>query len=201
MGLAECRGSERDREWACRVPIRKIDGFAKVYHATCRAEQMSSVVAARLLATEPRARSASRSPKGTPQPELPRTGPSAMKRKAEEEDGEAKRVKIESVEENLDMPIPLVNGIQTEAPVKLEMPEELVEDEHEIQVIPPTPESGTKTNENEIVASLDEVEEKGINGGGDHDGDERMSIQEGSEEREFEPDLEVELDPEPEETS
>ena len=161
---------------------------------------MSSVVAARLLATEPRPRSVSRSPRGTPQPELPRTDPSPMKRKAEEEEVEAKRVKIESVEEKLDMTMRLVNGTESETAVKLEMPEELVVgDEHEIQVIPPTPASGAKPIENEIVAGLVAVE--GINGGGHHDdgGEERMLIKEGTEEREFEPDLEVELDPEPEE--
>ncbi len=64
---------------------------------------MSSALAARLLAAEPRPRSASRSPRGTPQPELSKPEASPMKRKADDDDNEAKRVKIEPVEGKRDV--------------------------------------------------------------------------------------------------
>ncbi len=140
-----------------------------------------------------------------------------MKRKAEEEESDVKRVKIEPVEgeeievvagdltesKDADVEMPMVERaeeVPDEVPSE-ELKEDMLTDETEdrpgdgqtIQVIPPTPASAVKSVESEEAARPGMLgEELGLEG--------KAEIQEGTEEREFEPDLEVELDPEPEES-
>ncbi|WVQ99414.1 hypothetical protein IAU59_006547 [Kwoniella sp. CBS 9459] len=114
--------SEEEEEWVWKNAIN-INGV--VYHATCRAEQLSAL--RRLKGTDPSKRSTSGSPRLTPQPEQssaaqakPEPGATqAMsaqaqaKRKAEAEieenggkteEGEAKRVKVEPGEPGSEVP-------------------------------------------------------------------------------------------------
>lgn len=81
--------SEDEEEW---VFMNAIDVHGTIYHATCRAEKMSAVVAQRLLANEPRGGSASPGPVAE---DVPSPG---TKRKAENESdaaSEGKRVKVQ----------------------------------------------------------------------------------------------------------
>lgn len=83
--------SEDEEEW---VFMNAVDVHGTIYHATCRAEKMSTVAAKRLLANEPRGGSASPGPAGE---DIPSPG---TKRKAEEESdaaSEGKRAKVEDV--------------------------------------------------------------------------------------------------------
>lgn len=80
--------SEDEEEW---VFMNAVDVHGTIYHATCRAEKMSTVAAKRLLANEPRGGSASPGPTGE---DVPSPG---TKRKAEEESdaaSEGKRAKV-----------------------------------------------------------------------------------------------------------
>ncbi|WWD17299.1 hypothetical protein CI109_101739 [Kwoniella shandongensis] len=93
--------SEDEEEWIWKNALN-INGT--IYHATCRAEQTSAM--RRLKGADGNRRSASGSPRLTPQPETTATSTAAAasKRKAEEgesvkqEDGEVKRVKVEDAE-------------------------------------------------------------------------------------------------------
>lgn len=81
--------SEDEEEW---VFMNAIDVHGTIYHATCRAEKMSAVVAQRLLANEPRGASASPGPGGE---DVPSPG---TKRKAEDDSdaaSEGKRAKVD----------------------------------------------------------------------------------------------------------
>ena len=124
-----------------------------------------------------------------------------MKRKAEENENEAKRVRIEPKEEDAMAVVPEVEILAREDAVEMQvntetMPEvcgeQRVEEEPEgqtVQVVPPTPASG------KTIGGSDEGMEEGTG-----EGETGIAeLKEGTEEREFEPDLEVELDPEPEE--
>lgn len=163
-----------------------------------------------------------------------------MKRKAEEEEGEAKRVKIESGHaaaatpeaanpEDVTAAARGPANVQSSAMAENEAEEQMkVEPMEEspgqqtirvipptpsvtaapvssspaaqaIQVIPPTPSSEVRLveihKESEVrVVDDDEAMSDGLRA----DEEDRVESKEGTEEREFEPDLEVELDPEPE---
>ncbi|WVR07050.1 hypothetical protein IAU60_004089 [Kwoniella sp. DSM 27419] len=92
--------SEDEEEWIWKNALN-INGV--IYHATCRAEQLSAL--RRMKGSDPNRRSNSGSPGVTPQPDQVKSegGPSAVaqvKRKAEENatrsaEAEAKRVKVE----------------------------------------------------------------------------------------------------------